>query len=231
MSYVSIMAAERPVGWKKSARCAVLSCLSAAVAALGSPGDASAASPNLERATPYGYVRESVEVRDHYVFGTTERVSGATILVRDYRNEVVDATVTSSALQPGWAYSIWVAVFNYPEYCAEPFACSTRDLEINQGDPRVKASVFYGGGLIADAGGYGATSFKIVPGRTRRELFAMSRDYGLQNLRHGEIHVVLRSHGMAGATGAVAEQIGTASAGCPAEGCRNVFASIHAPQG
>ena len=52
-------------------------------------------------------------------------------------------------------------------------------------------------------------------------------DTGLQKLKTAEIHPVLRTHGPAGVAGTVAKQVDTASEACPAEGCRNVFFSVH----
>ncbi|MEM1230554.1 MAG: hypothetical protein AAGI15_08465 [Pseudomonadota bacterium] len=166
-------------------------------------------------------VRESVEVAQHYQFASDVAVDGATILVRDYRNRVIDVTVTTKALVPDTAYSIWIAAFNRPWACATPYACGLGDL----GNERVKASVFWGGGLISDAFGYGGTQLKLAPGQTERELFT-GGDYGLANMR-AEVHVVLRSHGPTGVAGPVAEQLGTANAACPPAGCSNDFASIH----
>ncbi len=174
---------------------------------------------------------ESVEVANHHVFGTSDPVDGATILIRNYRDQIVEATITSRALEADTAYSIWWAVFNRPQFCNVPYACTGGDLEINGGDPRVRASVFWGGGFVSDSMGYANTAITLRPGRTKRELFAQSRPYGLRNLRTAELHVVLRSHGRAGEAGPVSVQIGTASQACPTDGCFNAFASIHSVEG
>lgn len=166
-------------------------------------------------------VRESVEVGQHHLFGQDVEVNGATILIRDLENKVVDVTVTTKALVPDTAYSIWIAAFNKPQNCATAYRCGLGDL----GNPNVKASVFWGGGLISDAFGYGGTQLKIVPGRTEREIFA-GGDYGMANMK-AELHVVLRSHGDIGVAGTLATQLGTAKMACPVSGCTNNFASIH----
>ena len=174
-----------------------------------------------------GGAREHVDVAGQHIFNTDTEVNGATILHRDYRNKVVTATVTTNALDPYFAYSIWWVVFNKPQFCVVPYACGLADLEVNGGDPRVKNSVFYGGGMVADGSGTANTVMVLNTGRTKRELFAMSKPWGLQNLQGAEIHVVVRSHGMAGIAGTVAQQIGTANDACPMAGCANVLASVH----
>ena len=184
---------------------------------------------NKDTCRPSRTVKESVEVSDHFVFGTDQAVLGATTLIRDFSNCVANVTITSEALEPNYAYSIWIAVFNRPQFCATPNACVVGDLEIFGGDPRIRASVFWGGGFVADGSGSANTSLVVVPGRTKRELFAETKPHGLRNLRSAEIHVVLRSHGMAGLWGPVAKQIGTAGEACPPSppGCTNEFASFH----
>ena len=172
----------------------------------------------------------AITLRNNFVFNTAETVNGATILIRDRKTRSITATVSTAALQPGWIYSIWWAVFNHPEHCALPYRCSVADLEINGGDPAIKASVFWGGGLIADADGVATTSLRLGVGKTSRELFANSRDYGLRNLLGAELHLVLRSHGQAGFWGTVAQQLGTANDACPPQGCVNDFVSFHPPR-
>ena len=176
------------------------------------------------------YVGESVEVSNHYVFNTDSVVDGATVLVRDFKDGTVSASISSRALDPETAYSIWWAVFNRPQYCEEPYRCGVTDLPPFGGDPRIRASVFWGGGFVSDPFGMANSSLKLRVGRTSRELFAQTQPYGLGNIRKAEIHVVLRSHGPIGIAGSVAEQIGTATLACPDEGCVNTFASIHIPE-
>lgn len=169
-------------------------------------------------------VRESVEVGEHFAIGDPPtQVNGATILIRDFEAEIVTATLTTSALEPHHAYSIWWVVFNYPKNCAVPWECGSGDLA----NPAVGGSVFWGGGLLADGDGYGNTQIEMRRGITNRELFGPMRDLGLQNIWRGEVHLVLRTHGMAGVAGGVGEQIGTANEACPPDGCQNVFFSIH----
>jgi hypothetical protein len=55
------------------------------------------------------------------------------------------------------------------------------------------SSTFYGGGFIANNGGSGHATLKIVPGRTSRELFGGTQNYGLERIWGSHIHIVLRT--------------------------------------
>lgn len=173
--------------------------------------------------------RESVEIANHHDFVTGEILDGATVLIRDRQTRLVTANISSRALEPDTAYSLWWAVFNRPRFCIEPYHCALADLG-QDADPRVRPSVFWAGGFLSDNSGTANTSVSLTRGRTSRELFARTKNYGLQDLLGSEIHLVGRSHGPIGLAGTVAEQIGTASEACPEGGCKNVFASIHIPE-
>lgn len=174
-----------------------------------------------------GNVKESIQVADHFMIQPAPAAPtiapGATILVRDLKNKVVTATLSSAALTPGDAYSIWWVVFNRPWNCATPWQCGSSDV----GVPSVGGSVFWAGGLIADGDGYGNTQIELVEGRTKRELFGPMTATGLQNIWNAEIHLVLRTHGPAGIAGSVADQVGSANLACPEAGCANRFFSVH----
>ncbi len=175
------------------------------------------------------HVRESVEVSDLFAIGTTNKVNGGVILIRDFHNRVINATMTTSAAVPDAAYSMWWAVFNFPQFCIVPRMCSSADIGSPDRDPRVKPSVFWAGGFVADSYGSANTSLRLVPGRTNREVFA-GTDFGLISVRGPEIHLVLRTHETAGVAGPVAQQIGTAGEACPMSGCVNEFFSTHPPR-
>ncbi|MEM7281453.1 MAG: hypothetical protein AAF438_07475 [Pseudomonadota bacterium] len=173
---------------------------------------------------------ESVEISDHYLWGSDEVVIGATILIRDFDAETVRASVSTKALEADHAYSLWWAVYNYPEYCRVPHQCDCEDLELVGGDPRIKVSVFWAGGFTADDNGSAETSLQLRPGKTTRPILGQSKDYGLVNLEGAEIHLILRTHGLAGMWGTVAEQISKLKQACPPEQCTNVFRSFHPPR-
>lgn len=174
--------------------------------------------------------RESIEVADLQVFGSGALVNGAVILTRDFGNRIAQAEVMSNSLVSGHAYSIWAVVFNFPEFCAEPWACASSDLLALGGDERVQSSVFWAGGILANDLGSGSTTIRIAQGKTKRELFPSpeaTTDAGLKRLRKAEIHFVVRTHDLAGVAGTVAEQIGTANEACPETMCMNAFFSVH----
>lgn len=206
---------EGRVRWSRRLGAVVMGCTMLSLAGLGHGSDEMA--------------HESLEISDLYLFNTDIKADGATILVRDFDRRVVDIDLYTKALEPGWAYSIWIAVFNNPEHCSDP--CGIDDLPgpNPDADPRVRPSVFYGGGLLADASGYGTASTRVVVGKTHRELFGGTDNHGLQRLRKAHIHVVLRSHGEA-LVGGIGDQIGTANGTCNTpDGCQNVLASFHPP--
>lgn len=183
--------------------------------------------PVVAQASHKAFVSESIQVADHFMFVPDADpiiVPGATILIRDFKADIVTATVTSSALVPNDAYSIWWVVFNRPWKCMTPWACGSGDLS----NPATKSSVFWGGGILASSEGYGTTQLQMRPGRTNRELFGPLRtDTGLQNIRKAEIHVVLRTHGPVGMAGTVAQQLGTVGEACPLPDCANKYFSVH----
>ena len=57
-------------------------------------------------------------------------------------------TISTSGLTPGHVITFWWAIYNNPEYCANP-SCAPSDLN----NPAVNGSLQFGGGTFADAGG------------------------------------------------------------------------------
>lgn len=110
--------------------------------------------------------------------------------------EGVNLTIKTSGLVPGDAYSVWWIIFNNPGACAAG-GCSGADL----GNPDVDGAVMNATGRVANS--YRKTTFSAflpvgfihtnpASGNVRQPFGP-----GLQNLRGAEIHVVIRSHGMA----------------------------------
>lgn len=155
-----------------------------------------------------------VTVSDMHIFPTGPAVVGASVMTRDKTG--VEATVSTTGLAPAGAYSWWWVVFNRPQYCVD--GCGLDDLPvgatpISNGDPRVRASLLWGGGFVSDDSGAAYTAARLERGKPPGEV---RFGPGLWNVKKAEIHIVLRTHGEALA-GEVAEQIGSFDGGCTPE--------------
>ena len=158
--------------------------------------------------------RPAVTVANMNVFPNGPAVVGASVLTR--YNSFVEATVSATGLAASGAYSWWWVVFNHPEFCIA--GCGLDDLPVgatpvSNGDPRVDASLLWGGGFVAN--GTGAAEVRALLERNKapgQVVFGR----GLRRPRRAELHIVLRSHGPAIA-GEVAEQIGSFNGGCTPE--------------
>jgi hypothetical protein len=158
--------------------------------------------------------RPVVTVGDMYIFPNGPAIVGSSIMTRD--GSGVDATVSTTGLSPAGAYSWWWVVFNRPQYCVG--GCGLDDLPVgatpvSNGDPRVRASLLWGGGFVSDDTGAANAAARLERGAPPGEVLFGP---GLWNVRGAEIHVVMRSHGEA-AAGEVAEQIGSFDGGCTPE--------------
>jgi hypothetical protein len=155
-------------------------------------------------------------------------VTGASsVMVRNL--EGVWYSIDTSGLPAGSPVTTWWIVFNHLEFCSAG-GCGGKDFPQNGGDPRVKASVYWATGTIADA--HGQVHFAahhtvggVAPGEV---LFGP----GFTS-RHAEIHLVVRSHGMASSDPAVLHaQLTTFGGGCTATNvCIDQQAARHAPPG
>lgn len=145
-------------------------------------------------------------------------VTGSAILVRSEQGVTIN--VSTSQLEPGYAYSNWWIIFNHPEACED--GCGADDL----GNPDVEASVTYATGRVANADGEAHFSAFLPVGLVRLNRTVEGRERhrlgpGLQNLWGAEIHYIIRSHGPAGPSVAtLIEEIGTFNHSCDrAPGC------------
>ncbi len=123
----------------------------------------------------------------------------------------------SNALTPGYAYTVWIVVWNRPLECGIPNACMEPDFGIAQ---FVEVEVMSGGGHVVGNSGKGNFGGHLNAGDVSgsiNELFGLPPAGGLQegNVFNAEIHLVLRSHGPA-IPGEVHEQISTYAGGCDA---------------
>lgn len=110
----------------------------------------------------------------------------------------VAATLTTSLLDPGNAYTMWWLVFNNPEFCTggSPelgFACLPPG---DIGDPMVDASVFGGAGQVSDAYGRARFSAHAFVGVENNGL-TLPLGPGIIDPFKAEIHLIIQDHGPA----------------------------------
>jgi hypothetical protein len=165
-----------------------------------------------------------VTVSDMAAFPNGPELAGVSVLTR--YNTSVAATVSTTGLLSNGAYSWWWVVFNHPEFCVD--GCGLDDLPsgatpVSNGDPRVQASLLWGGGIVANGTGAAEMAAHLDRGKPPGEV---RFGPGLQSSRKADIHIVLRTHGPALA-GQVAEQIGSFNGGCAMAACANVQFAVH----
>ena len=157
-------------------------------------------------------------------------VVGSSTLKRSKRG--VEVSIETSRLEAGYTYTVWAAIFNYPEYCVAD--CSDADLlGIGPGaDARLQPSLVYLTGRIAP-GDSDVTNFK---GSIKKgDMGVINRDLlvgrGLLNPKGAEIHVVIRCHGapLFPDLVAVSEQMTSYGGGCDVNECVDVQAGLHRP--
>jgi hypothetical protein len=130
----------------------------------------------------------------------------------------------TSSLTPGYAVTLWMAVFNHPEYCATN-PCTPADFA----NPNVNGTLFNTGGVVVGPDGkaiYGA--FRRV-GDTTGARPGTGTGNGLVNPLTAEIHLVTRSHGPAFLMdpAILEQQLTMFNGGCPPNTCVNLQASVH----
>jgi hypothetical protein len=178
-------------------------------------GDVAVANnPATNNAQSSGHGRPQVTVSDMAAFPNGPELVGVSVLTR--YNTFIEGTVSTTGLATNGAYSWWWVVFNRPEFCVG--GCGLDDLPagatpVSNGDPRVRASLLWGGGFVANGAAAAEVAAHLDRGKPPGEV---RFGPGLQRPRHAEIHIVLRSHGPAVA-GEVAEQIGSFNGGCTDE--------------
>ncbi len=131
-----------------------------------------------------------------HLIGTTNLVpqAGASL---SKNNEGVLGTISTSGLTPGHVITLWWAIYNNPEFCANA-ACAPPDFN----NPAVNSSLQFGGATIADAGGrvsfmgYLAegdnTGFYQIPAFPNMPNPAP----GIVDAKKAQIHLAVRTHGM-----------------------------------
>ena len=130
-------------------------------------------------------------------FGSFEPVPGASSqLIRT--DGGITGQVRTNSLTPGDAYTLWMVVFNFPEFCAAPYACNDGDI----GMPGVEADVLYLTGKVIGGSGMGGFAGHMAIGDTSGSIFNVADApfplppaVGLLNPGGAEVHLVVHTHG------------------------------------
>lgn len=142
------------------------------------------------------------------------------MLVREKEGIYVD--FTTSGLTPGTVATLWLAIFNFPENCRSN-PCTPSDIFNN---PNVNGSLLASGGRIV--GPDGTANFAAFRGIL--DATGAFVGPGLWDARRAEIHLVVRTHGMASSDPAILQQqLNTFNGGCPPNACSNLQVAIHKP--
>ena len=141
------------------------------------------------------------------------QVTGTSTLHRT--NNGITVNYKTTGLTSGYAYTLWIVIWNEPQNCATPNQCNDGDFVIAD---QVEVEVLYGGGHVVGNNGVGNFSARLNEGddsRSINDLFGLPPAGGLQsgNTLGAEVHFVIRSHGPA-IPGMVDEQIGGYLGGC-----------------
>ena len=138
------------------------------------------------------------------------------------RKDGVFFTLHTQGLPPGHVVSAWLAVFNNPQFCATN-PCTPADFN----NPHVDGTPMNNGAQIIGTDGaatYGA--YREIGDATGARP-GVGTGNGIVDARRAEIHLVLRSHGLASSDPLVlAEQLTMFNGGCPPNTCVNIQASV-----
>lgn len=172
-------------------------------------------------------------IRPVTTFGGTEAIHGAgSSLARN--NDGIFWNISTSSLTPGEVVTLWVAIFNNPQFCDQLLpGCEPSDLNtlLVQGSLQWAGGAIVGANGRADFSGYLGLNdnfgYTILPGFTRQPNPAP----GLINPRGADVHLVIRRHGPASTDPATLQaQLNSFGGGCNVAGaCANIQASIHQP--
>ncbi|MEO6590312.1 MAG: hypothetical protein ABIP06_13520 [Pyrinomonadaceae bacterium] len=136
------------------------------------------------------------EITSVHPFGSSATVpqAGASL---SRNNDGVLGTISTSGLTPGHVITLWWAIFNNPEFCANP-VCAPSDFN----NPAVNGSLQFGGGTLADAGGRASFMGYLAEGDNTG--FYLNPAFpnlpnpspGIVNTKKAQIHLAVRTHGM-----------------------------------
>jgi hypothetical protein len=134
-------------------------------------------------------------------------------------------TLTTSGLTPGDAVTLWLAVFNNPEFCATN-PCTPADFA----NPAVDGTLLNTGGRVIGPDGSATFGAYRAVGDVTGARPGVGTLNGLVDPLRAQIHLVIRDHGVAqlGNPSVLQEQLTMFFGGCPAGvGCANLQASVN----
>ena len=122
-------------------------------------------------------------------------------------NDGVLGEISTSGLTQGHVVTQWWAIYNNPEFCVNP-TCAPSDLNI----PAVNGSLQFGGGIIVGAGG--RADFKGYLAEGDNTGFYLNPAFpnmpnpspGIVDTKKVQIHIAIRTHGMASADPVILNQ-------------------------
>lgn len=104
--------------------------------------------------------------------------------------EGISVVMNTKELTPGNVYTLWFAIMNQPEACAEaPKPCKPPD--VLEHTAETQSDVTYGDGIVASKDGTGTFRSFIPLGKEGYWWFGN----GLQSPLKAEIHLILNDHG------------------------------------
>ncbi|MEL7043530.1 MAG: hypothetical protein AAGL66_00715 [Pseudomonadota bacterium] len=111
------------------------------------------------------------------------------------RERMVKYTIETSGLLEASPHTVWLVVYNYPEYC-QTTPCGLLDLPFVPGhDPRVQASFVNAGGGVSNYDGTGQFSGTVYAASRGLNSSEVVVGPGMINARGSQIDIVLRFHG------------------------------------
>lgn len=132
-------------------------------------------------------VTQTVPIIDE--FGTGAGVTGEATMTRTSEGIRIDGLAVG--LVVGDAYTLWIAIFENSHGCGEP-GCGLSDL----GKQSTQATIMNFGGFVADeTGAFEAYLDRHDPGG--HQILGGTGRPGVDNTYLSELHVILRSHGLA----------------------------------
>jgi hypothetical protein len=122
-------------------------------------------------------------------------------------NDAVLGEISTSGLTPGHVTTVWWSIFNNPEFCANP-ACAASDFN----NPAVNGSLQLAGGTIADVGGRMNLSGYLAVGDNTG--FYLNPAFpnmpnpapGIVSTKKAQIHLAVRTHGVASSDPTILQQ-------------------------